>query len=534
MQGYQFAHMEVYSAKGAPAGRDKGTAKRKNGQRIWTAQEILDEAERLEHASLHVPDGRPAPEILPGEVDSFDALRKAHAKASSVKEAAFERVGKTGRKQTVRRKLRADAASLYTCVVSLPVLTEDALRDPELKADCMALLHAALEHERGRIEDLGGTMMLGVTHWDESHVHAHLYALDMKIGRVDHLHPGRAAKKAFLAEHAESGREPRVLNRAGNMVYCNAMREWQDDFHEGVFRDAGLLHYGPRRERLPTAAYNHAKTAAAERAADAERQRLIREERQALKKGWQRLGEANAEELKIMAEFTDHMAEERAEAAAFHASLVEDSVALDRRQEALDGREDKLDKREKKVIGREADAVAREAAAEKREAEAEAGLAAIEAMAAGLLMVDGEGTDSRVRSAPGAMKHPLWAGLWARISPARQAAAQVARKVQEGLQQLRRKAQEEGLDAARKEARDELEGARTAMESAIQAAGRIGGIARAFAAKLSPADRARMEGEIDAAARDAASARIRAELASGLGARGDLRRAGPRGDARTE
>ena len=77
MQGYQFAHMETYSVKGAPGAGPDATAKKKNGQKAWTAREILDEAERKEMASMHVGEGGPAPEIMEGEVSSFDALRDA-------------------------------------------------------------------------------------------------------------------------------------------------------------------------------------------------------------------------------------------------------------------------------------------------------------------------------------------------------------------------------------------------------------------------------------------------------------------------
>ena len=67
MEGYQFAHVEVYATKpsGASAKGEAGT-KRKNGQRVWSVAEILDENERMTLASEHVIEGRPAPEIMPG------------------------------------------------------------------------------------------------------------------------------------------------------------------------------------------------------------------------------------------------------------------------------------------------------------------------------------------------------------------------------------------------------------------------------------------------------------------------------------
>lgn len=262
-QGYQFAHIEVYSAKGAPGGQ----AKKKNGQRAWTAQEILDEAERLELASMHVEHGGPPPQIIPGDVADFQSLRKAQTKASSTQET-FPYTEKDGSKSKRKRKLRADAASLYTCIVSLPVLTEDALADPKLKSDCMKVIGSAMEHERKRLEGLGGRMMIGVVHWDEKNVHVHFYGLDPARGRVDHLHPGRAAKTAFHATHA--GKSGKDIRKAANAAYCDALRGWQNDLHRDVFSGAGLLRYGPGRVRLSRGDYNKLKAVKAQEAMDRE------------------------------------------------------------------------------------------------------------------------------------------------------------------------------------------------------------------------------------------------------------------------
>ena len=262
MQGFQFAHMEVFSAKGSPGAGPEVTAKRKNGQRAWTAEEVIDELERLELASQHVIPGRPGPEILPGTVASFDGLREAQRKAASVKES-FAYTKKDGTKQTRKRRLRADAASLYTAVVSLPVRAEDALRDEAVRAECMTVLTAALEHERQRIVAAGGEVAMGVVHWDEEHVHIHIIGLDPKRGRVDHLHPGRTAKKAFHEAHKD-GEDRKAVAKAGNKAYCDAMRGWQDGYYEGVFDLAGLMRYGPRRARMSTAEYRrHAAAKAA-------------------------------------------------------------------------------------------------------------------------------------------------------------------------------------------------------------------------------------------------------------------------------
>ncbi|WP_297767794.1 hypothetical protein [uncultured Roseovarius sp.] len=270
MSGYQFAHMELYSAKGkSAAGPEDHHAKRKNGQRAWTAQEIIDELERLEHASRHVIRGRPAPEIIPGDVDNFPDLRAAQIAAASIKES-FPYTKKDGSKATRQRKLRADAPSIYASVVSLPVRTEHALADDELRAQSVALLNKSIEHEKKRIEKAGGRFMMGVIHWDEEHLHAHIIALDPVRGRVKHLHPGHAAKDDLIQEGKDRKLSKKEVNKLGNRAYCDAMRAWQDDFHSAVFQKAGLLRYGPRRGRLTRAEYRRAKESAMMRAADEE------------------------------------------------------------------------------------------------------------------------------------------------------------------------------------------------------------------------------------------------------------------------
>lgn len=156
MQGYQFAHMETYSVKGAPGAGPDATAKKKNGQKAWTAQEIMEEAERKRLASLHVGKGGPPPEIMGGEVSSFDALRDAHAAAAARKES-FRYTKKDGTVQTRRRRLRADAPTLHTTIVSLPVTSMDALANPALLEKCRGLLRKAMEDE-------GSTRIAGQRH----------------------------------------------------------------------------------------------------------------------------------------------------------------------------------------------------------------------------------------------------------------------------------------------------------------------------------------------------------------------------------
>lgn len=248
MQGYQFVHMATYSVKGAPGANPESTAKKKSGQRAWTVQEILAEAERQRLASLHVAEGGPPAEIMAGEVSTFDELRTAHATAVERKEV-FSYTNKDGSTAMRNRKLRADAPTLHTSIISLPVTSLAALGDPALLSECREVLQSALDQDRRRIEALGGKLMLGVIHLDESHVHAHLYALDLNRGRVDHLHPGKAAKKSFHDQNADTA-DLKTLRKAGNKLYCDAMRACRRAVGSELrFKTVGVVR-SPRHQRL--------------------------------------------------------------------------------------------------------------------------------------------------------------------------------------------------------------------------------------------------------------------------------------------
>ena len=316
MEGPQFAHIETYSAKGrSAASPDQFFGKRKNGQKAWTAQEIIDELERLEHASQHVIPGRPGPEIIPGDVDNFVDLRNAQKRAAAVK-TRVSYAQPDGSVMLRERKIRADTASIYASVVSLPVRTEEALSDPVVRARAMKVLRKAIKHDRERIVKAGGRFMMAVVHWDEEFLHAHIIALDPARGSVKHLHPGHAAKARV--EDAAVGRKiaKAQRNKLGNVAYCDAMRGWQDDFYEAVFKDAGLLRYGPRRERLNTSDYKRAKESARLRAEDEQRRAELEN------------AEARATDELERAKVVTATAEQKAEAIdAGAAAVLEEKIA---------------------------------------------------------------------------------------------------------------------------------------------------------------------------------------------------------------
>jgi hypothetical protein len=384
MEGYQYGHVETWSRAGSTGTvhheRAEGGARRR-----WTTEEILDEAERLASASLHVERGGPAPQIIPAAVGSFKALRAAHAAAAGIKETFDYTDPKTKEKKKRSRALRRDARTLYTAVFSLPVMTADALAVPELRAECLAVLQAAIDHERDRIVQRGGVLAMSVVHWDEAMVHVHVYALDPKYGRVDALHPGVVAKAECMSNPRALTLNPKDRNKAGNRAYCEAMRAWQDDLHAEVFAPAGLLRAGPRRERLTRADYLHAKRVAGERREDEERKLELAEGVADLAHGFRELAAHTrsmsaiaAADLETTREWEQDLTEREAAAAAAVERAEADRKAAERERdaaarmiaEAVRTREEAADERRRTDAARAETEAARAIADRDREAAA--------------------------------------------------------------------------------------------------------------------------------------------------------------------
>lgn len=251
MQGYSFAHMETWSQKGGQQ------SKRKNGQRAWTVSNILDEAERKFLACDHVDVPDTDPFIFPGSCKTIDELREAHEQVCKVKVPCNYTNPKTGKKSRRYKTVRKDAHTLFTAVFSLPVRSSEALADPLLLFECKQILSQAIEHETSRVRRLGGEFALGVLHTDEEFIHVHFMALNPTVGSVNELHPGKAARDELRRSYDWGPIDTGQANR----VYCDEMRRWQDNLHEQVFSKAGLLRFGPRRDRLSRTDYKKLKQA---------------------------------------------------------------------------------------------------------------------------------------------------------------------------------------------------------------------------------------------------------------------------------
>ena len=328
MHGYQFCHIENWAKTKTKGSAHHRAGKRRDGTEAWTAEEILAEAVRLDGHARHVDQDGPPPTIIPGAAATFEEMRALYETASTVKRSVPYTNPKTKKRTTRKRRIQSNERTLHTAVFSLPVTVEEAHGDEALKQRCRSVLRAAVEHETYRIERLGGTFAMAVEHWDETHVHVHLFAVDLERGRVNHLHPGQVAKRRFQEAPENRELDPKAMNRGADNAYRTAMRAWQDELHDGVFREAGLLRLGPGRERLSRRDYKDAQRAAAERLDDFARQQEIRKDRAQLCRAGTALTEySKAVEAEIEIKRKEVAAEKaRAETATAEARAARDGV----------------------------------------------------------------------------------------------------------------------------------------------------------------------------------------------------------------
>ena len=411
MQGYQFGHIETWSRAGVAKQNGSTSKMRRNGQRGWTPNQVLDEGERVPSASEHAGLDRAEPTIWPGTCESFDELRDAHDEACAVKIPFPYVYKKTGKKTTRRRSVRKDTSTLYTAVISLPVTSEEARRDPEKMSECLRALRLAFDFERCRLEDAGGELSMAALHFDERQVHMHIYGLDRQRGSVNQLHPGKAAQDDFRARHGALSRTGTNLFETSKRAYCDAMREWQDDLHREALGKVGLMRVGPKRFRFSRAEYVRVKREEEER--------------------------ANAQEtIRLATRMQGHLT-----AAAEAMEAREENVAEERRDIGV----------ERTKLTARSDALA------EKEQQCDAGLATIEAMAEGLLEQHEE-ADGRptIRQTGTAGKHPLWPQFRKRLERAPQEVLRIGMKTTATLEQARKRATRLGREDARRSARDDL------------------------------------------------------------------------------
>ena len=373
MQGFQYGRVESYSRKG---GQQK---KRANGDRAWTVDEVIAEAERKPGSCSHVEEPDPDPLIIPGSCKNFDELRQAHNDACKVKQQVPYTVPKTGQKSIRTEALRVDKHTLYSSVISLPILSADAWAMPDLMNECMELFHQVVRFEKDRLEAAGGQFAMAVVHRDEAHMHIHVYGIDPVRGEITWLHPGKAAVDNI--RRGAGWKKDNVAEQ--DRAYCDAMRQWQDDFYTSVFRDAGLMRYGPKRFRLPRAEYLQ-QMAAHEQLAlmrrDLPEARKTIDEANSLQESI----EAKRQELeKEKREFEEHVTSKECKIQIAEEELFErqDELYFEQRQKQAEGDQIIAKAEEAK---QEADAIRAEALQQKKqhiakfESALDAGLAAVD------------------------------------------------------------------------------------------------------------------------------------------------------------
>lgn len=214
---YQFVHVESYSRTAPKAAESKnkktGQASGKAGRSVsWVVDEAIRDPGAIPH--IESPQG---PIYLHGEpLEQLEATCESWA--SSMTDARG-------------RKLRKDALCLAAGIVSAP---NDI--DPQaweaFKSDSLAWLK----------NKYGDSLRTVIEHVDESHPHLHFYCVPQPGQRFESVHEGKAA----AAESKALGQAKGLQNQA----YKRAMRQFQDEFFEGVGIEHGFTRLGPGKRRL--------------------------------------------------------------------------------------------------------------------------------------------------------------------------------------------------------------------------------------------------------------------------------------------
>lgn len=221
--GYQFIHLESFSRK--PDAKGRGT------------DFIFSEASRKPEAAVHVEN--PAPPVVVYGAD-VGAVQEIHDTAAAAATIAV--------KGGHIRKVAKDKKTLHTVVASFPATMAEIRSDPAKRAD-------AEEWERRTISWLrsqyGDDLKSVIRHEDEEYFHIHAYVVPVDELGMSALkfHPGVTAKRAIMDSGKDDG-DKKALSKRADAAYKQAMREWQDSYHQAVAVSCGLTRLGPQRRRL--------------------------------------------------------------------------------------------------------------------------------------------------------------------------------------------------------------------------------------------------------------------------------------------
>jgi hypothetical protein len=184
---YQFMHIETYSEA---AKKVSGTAGHFN-----SATQVLGEALREPEYSKHVEE--------PGSVYKVGGtmpVRQLQEKRTSILDGLRETVTRKDG-TTYRRKLRNDAATLYTEIHSHPMPAADLLSNKKAHgSDIREWINHALADFTDRMPD--DIDWSAVMHSDEGFVHFHIIAINTHDPKLDanKLHAGKVAAATLRDE----------------------------------------------------------------------------------------------------------------------------------------------------------------------------------------------------------------------------------------------------------------------------------------------------------------------------------------------
>lgn len=221
--GYQFIHLESFARK--PDAKGRGT------------DFIFAEASRKPEASVHVENAAP-PLVVFGV--GVEAVREIHDTAAATATIAV--------KGGHVRKVAKDKKTLHTVVASFPSRMNEIRNDPPKRRE-------AEEWERRTISWLrsqyGDDLKSVVRHEDEEYFHIHAYIVPVDEPGMSALkyHPGVIAKREIM-DGGKGNQDKKALSRRADAAYKQAMREWQDSYHQAVAIPCGLTRLGPQRRRL--------------------------------------------------------------------------------------------------------------------------------------------------------------------------------------------------------------------------------------------------------------------------------------------
>ncbi|MGO7634193.1 hypothetical protein [Rhizobium leguminosarum] len=222
--GYQFIHLETYSRKADAKGR--------------STDFIFAEASRKPEASVHVPNPLPPVVVYGVGIEAVQAMHDSAAATATINVKGGH-----------VRKLAKDKKTLHTVVASHPFTMDEIRADPAKRAEAEEWEKRTISWLRSQYT---GDLKSVIRHEDESHYHLHAYAVPLDEPGMSALkfHPGVTAKREIMDRGPAEGEETKALSKRADAAYKQAMRTWQDSYHEAVAVPCGLTRLGPQRRRL--------------------------------------------------------------------------------------------------------------------------------------------------------------------------------------------------------------------------------------------------------------------------------------------